>query len=75
MGVGKKGARERETNVSIARPVFSCAHYFQAPATQARVRGKVKATTISSVGLLSELVLYNINRSSIYDSKLITSFS
>ena len=75
MGVGKKGARERETNVSIACPVFSCAHYFQAPATQARVRVKVKATTISSVGLLSELVLYNINRSSIYDSKLITSFS
>ena len=73
MGVGKKG-RARGTRMSPSH-VFSCAHYFQAPATQARVKVKVKATTISSDALLSELVLYNIDRSSIYESKFITSFS
>ena len=27
-------ARERDTRVSLARSVLSCAHYFQTPATQ-----------------------------------------
>ena len=34
VGARKNGAREGETRVSRASPFFSCAHYFQAPATQ-----------------------------------------
>ena len=31
----RENRRARETRVSPRAPVFSCAHYFQAPATQA----------------------------------------
>ena len=31
----KNGARDNVTRVSLARPVLSCAHYFQTPATLA----------------------------------------
>ena len=35
MGAGKNGTRERDTRVTLARPIPSYTHYFQAPATQA----------------------------------------
>ena len=33
MGARKNWVRKGDTRVSLARPVLSCAHYFQAPAT------------------------------------------
>ena len=37
-GRKRERARVRETRVSPSRaPIFSCAHYFQAPSTQATV--------------------------------------
>ena len=35
----RTGAREGDTRVSFSRARFSCAHYFQAPAMQATMRG------------------------------------
>ena len=35
----RTGTREGDTRVSFSCTVFSCAHYFQAPATQATMRG------------------------------------
>ena len=34
VGARKNGAREGDTRVYRASPFFSCAHYFQTPATQ-----------------------------------------
>ena len=39
VGARKNGARERDTRVSLAQPVLSCTHFFQAPATQGRKEG------------------------------------
>ena len=35
VGAANKGARDRDTRVSLARPVLSSTQYFQVPATQA----------------------------------------
>ena len=39
MGTGKNGV-----HVSLTRPILSCAHYFQAPATQANLNCHAQRT-------------------------------
>ena len=50
MGTGKNMVRKRDTRVSLARSVLSCAHYSQAPATQA-VREFVQTSRLFIFGV------------------------
>ena len=50
MGTGKNMVRERDTRVSLACSVLSCAHYSQAPATQA-VREFVQTSRLFIFGV------------------------
>ena len=46
-GRKRERARARETRVSPSRaPFFSCAHYFQAPATQATTKSPIYNYTL-----------------------------
>ena len=58
MGAKKNAAREGDTRASLAHSVSSCAHHFQAPATQARLEPFVQRQNCYRTPLL---LLFHFN--------------